>query len=195
MLKLPFLVVVVCSLTVTPAAFAKETALPTEQDLIAMIQSDAAKSEKAIACKQLAVVGTEASVATLSPLLRDPELASWARIALQAIPGSSVDEALIEALNDDIEVRTRIGIANTLGKRASEAAVEPLVAALDDPDTIRAESAAVSLGQIGGKAAQESLAKALQNASSLQVRNGAAEGLILMAEAAMRSGDKQSAIE
>ena len=52
-----------------------------ESDLIAVLQSGTHKGEKAIACKQLAIIGTEKSVPALAPLLADKELASWTRIA------------------------------------------------------------------------------------------------------------------
>src|SRR4030042_5149511 len=69
-----------------------------ERDLIAVLQSDAPKAEKAITCKRLAIYGTEQSVPALAPLLADKELASWARIALEAIPGPVADAAFRDAL-------------------------------------------------------------------------------------------------
>src|ERR1700733_6434449 len=65
-----------------------------EQDLIAVLHSDAAKAKKADACKDLAVYGSDKAVAELGKLLADEQLASWARIALEAIPGPASDEAL-----------------------------------------------------------------------------------------------------
>ena len=53
-------------------------------------------AEKALACKQLAIYGAKDAVPALAPLLSDPELASWARIALEAIPGPAADAALRE---------------------------------------------------------------------------------------------------
>src|SRR4051794_2103484 len=53
-----------------------------ERGYIAVLQSNAPPAEKAITCKRLAVYGSEAAVPALAPLLLDPELASWARIAL-----------------------------------------------------------------------------------------------------------------
>jgi hypothetical protein len=69
-----------------------------ESDLIRVLQSDAAKGEKAITCKRLAIYGTEKSVPVVAPLLADKELASWAWIALEAIPGTAADIALRNAL-------------------------------------------------------------------------------------------------
>src|SRR5215471_3618313 len=69
-----------------------------ERSLVAVLRSDAPPDEKAITCKRLAVYGTEAAVPALAPLLLDPELASWARIALEVIPGNAADEALRSAI-------------------------------------------------------------------------------------------------
>ncbi|MEM6469891.1 MAG: HEAT repeat domain-containing protein [Planctomycetota bacterium] len=179
----------------SPLASAADTTLPSESDLISLLTSDVAKGEKAIACKQLAVVGSDACVETLTPLLRDPELASWARIALQAIPGEAADQALIGALSDEIDDRTRVGIANTLGLRGTSSAVEALANALSSENETLAESAAVSLGHIGGEKATVALAESLKKSSSATVRNGAAEGLILIAERAMESGEGTAAAE
>ena len=64
-----------------------------QRELIAVLQSNAASAEKAITCKQLAIYGTEEAVPSLMPLRADKELASWARIALEVIPGPAADES------------------------------------------------------------------------------------------------------
>src|SRR5437667_12083016 len=64
-----------------------------ERKLIAVLQSDAPAREKAIPCKQLAIYGTKDAVPVLAPLLSDSQLASWARIALEAIPDPAADDA------------------------------------------------------------------------------------------------------
>src|SRR5215207_2277378 len=58
-----------------------------EKELLAVLRSDAPSAEKAIACKKLAIDGSGAAAPDLAKLLSDPQLASWARIALEAIPG------------------------------------------------------------------------------------------------------------
>src|SRR5687768_8473519 len=65
-----------------------------ESELIAILRSETPKAEKAIACKQLAIHGSDAAVPELSKLLSDEQLASWARTALEAIPGAAADKAL-----------------------------------------------------------------------------------------------------
>ena len=51
-----------------------------------MLRSDAPPQDKAIPCKQLAIYGSKEAVPALAALLSNPELASLARIALEAIP-------------------------------------------------------------------------------------------------------------
>src|SRR5688572_12090621 len=75
-----------------------ESAAEKKRKLIAVLKSDAPPGEKAISCKQLAIYGDKEAVPAIAPLLGDKDLASWARIALEAIPGPEADEALREAL-------------------------------------------------------------------------------------------------
>ena len=56
-----------------------------------------AEGDKAITCKNLAIYGDQEAVPSLAPLLADRSR-SWARIALEAIPGPAADEALRRAL-------------------------------------------------------------------------------------------------
>ena len=79
-------------------AAADDAAPMQQQKLIAVLRSDAPPAEKAIACKRLAICGGKEAVPALAPLLADEELASWARIALEAIPDPAADDALRQAL-------------------------------------------------------------------------------------------------
>ena len=96
-----------------------------EQELIALLQSEAPAAEKAVACKHLAVHGTAVAVPELARLLGDEQLASWSRIALEAIPGPEVDEALREAMNS-VDGRLLVGVINSIGVRRDTMAVDPL---------------------------------------------------------------------
>ena len=159
---------------VRPAADVKQ------RDLIAVLQSDAPKSEKAITCKQLAIYGTEQCVPALAPLLADKELASWARIALEAIPGTAADTALRNALGK-LQGRLLVGVINSIAVRRDVGAVDTLVQKLDDADASVASAAAVALGHIGGEKAANALTKSLAIAPA-SVRSAVAEGCILCAE-------------
>jgi len=151
-----------------------------QSDLIAVLQSDAPKGEKAITCKRLAIYGTEQSVPVLAPLLADKELSSWARIALEAIPGPAADAALRDALGK-LQGRLLIGVINSIGVRRDVHAVNTLVQKLDDANGGVASAAAVALGHIGGEQAAKALAQSLADAPA-DVRSAVAEGCILCAE-------------
>jgi len=151
-----------------------------QNDLIAVLQSDAPKSEKAITCKRLAIYGTEQCVPVLAPLLADKELASWARIALEAIPGPVADAALRNVVGK-LEGRLLVGAINSIGVRRDVQAVDTLVQKLDDANTDVASAAAVALGHIGGEQAAKALTQSLADAPA-GVRSAAAEGCILCAE-------------
>ncbi len=151
-----------------------------QRDLIAVLQSDAPKGEKAITCKQLAIYGTEQSVPALAPLLADKELASWARIALEAIPGPVADAALRNALGK-LQGRLLIGVINSIGVRRDAQAIGALVQKLDDANTSIASAAAVALGHTGGEQATKALTQSLA-VTPADVRSAVAEGCILCAE-------------
>jgi len=151
-----------------------------ENDLIAVLQSDAPTGDKAITCKQLAIYGTEQAVPALAPLLADKELASWARIALEAIPGPAADAALRNAL-DNLQGRLLIGAINSIAVRRDAKAVAALARKLDDSNVDVASAAAVALGHIGGEQATRALSQSLAVAPA-GVRSAVAEGCILCAE-------------
>ncbi|MHB8901091.1 MAG: HEAT repeat domain-containing protein [Thermoguttaceae bacterium] len=159
---------------------------PDAAALVAVLRSDAPKAEKAITCKRLAVFGTEEAVPALAPLLQDAELASWARIALEAIPGPAADKALRDAL-PKLEGRLLVGVVNSIGAGRDAQAVGPLVGLLKAGDAEVASAAAVALGQIGSAEATEALRTALAEAPDA-VRSAVAEGCVLSAEQLMASG-------
>lgn len=164
-----------------------------ERELLAVLRSDAPKAEKALACKRLTVDGSSAAVPELAKLLEDAELASWARIPLEAIPGPEADEALRKAL-DKVSGKLLVGTINSIGVRRDAQAVEPLAAKLQDQDAEAASAAAVALGRIGTEAASKPLRKSLAGAPA-KVRSAIAEGLVLCAEQFQAAGRSAEAIE
>ena len=125
---------------------------PDSAALAAVLQSDAPKAEKAIACKRLAVLGTEEAVPALAPLLEDAELASWARIALEAIPGPAPDKALRHAMKK-VDGRLLIGVVNSIGVRRDAEAVGGLAKLLKADDPGVGAGAAHGVGRVGGAGA------------------------------------------
>src|SRR5689334_1962170 len=98
-----------------------------EKALIEKLHSDAPPAEKAIACKELSVYGSAQAVGELAKLLPNAELASWSRIALEAVPGPEASKALRDAL-DKVNGRLLVGTINSIGVRRDENAVDPLIA-------------------------------------------------------------------
>ena len=160
--------------------------------LIELLKSPAAPAEKAIACKQLAICGTQDAVPALAALLPDVQLSSWARIALEAIPGPAADAALREALGK-VHGGLLLGVINSLGVRRDVKAVGQLIPRLNDADVEVASAAAVALGRIGGDVATKALAASLAT-SSAKTRAAVAEGCILCAERSLAEGKPAEAV-
>lgn len=163
-----------------------------EKEALAVLQSDAPKGDKAIACKKLAVYGSSASVAEVAKLLPDPQLSSWARIALEAIPGKEADEALRKA-SESLDGLLLVGTINSIGVRRDAAAVELLTGRLKDKDEEVASAAAVALGRVGNDAAAKSLRAALVGGPA-KVRSAVAEGCVLCAEKLHNDGKSAEAV-
>jgi HEAT repeat protein len=162
------------------AADTKDSAQEKERQLVSKLASDAPPGDKALACKQLAIYGTDAAVPALAALLTNEELSSWARIALEAIPGAAADVALREAL-PKLQGRLLVGTINSIGVRGDALAVTLLLPRLKDTDTDVASATAVALGRIGGPRAAKALKTALDKAPD-EVRPAVAEGCIRCAE-------------
>jgi HEAT repeat protein len=160
-----------------------------QRKLIALLQSDAPAQDKAITCKQLAIYGTQEAVPALAALLPDEKLSSWARIALEAIPGAAADEALREATGK-VKGMLLVGVINSIGVRRDAQAVDLLAEKMRDSDAEVASAAAVALGRIGGDQAAGVLGKSLAVAPD-NVRSAVAEGCILCAEKYL-SGQKNA---
>jgi HEAT repeat protein len=162
-------------------------------ELITLLKSDGPKAEKALACKKLAIFGGKDAVPALAPLLTDPELTSWARIALESIPGPEADAALRNAM-DNVQGRVLVGVINSIGVRRDPKAVSGLIKQLNSSDPDVASAAAVALGRIGGTKAAEALTKALVT-SSEAVRPAVAQGSILCAERLIAQGKRPEAVK
>jgi len=158
-----------------------------ESDLLGVLKSESDRGDKAIACKRLAIYGTANAASELAKLLPDEQLAAWARIALEAIPGKAVDETLREA-SKTLQGKLLVGTINSMGVRRDAGAVAQLTERLKDKDPEVASAAAVALGLIGNAAASETLRQALAN-SRENVRSAIAEGCVLCAERSMNEGN------
>ncbi|MEM7477299.1 MAG: HEAT repeat domain-containing protein [Planctomycetota bacterium] len=184
LLLLPFLLLFSASVRGDDAA-------NQEEALVAILSSDAPLQEKAIACKKLAIFGTEKAVPELAKLLPDPKMSSWARIALEAIPAEASSKALREAA-ESVQGRQLVGVLNSIGVRRDAEAVEILASQLTAEDSQVASAAAVALGLVGNVQATASLQKALTTSKD-DVLNAVADGYVLCAEKLHKSGDSEAA--
>lgn len=162
-----------------------------ETELLGVLQSDAPGAAKAIACKKLAIHGSDKAVPELAKLLPNPQLSSWARIALESIPGEASSEALRNAA-DSLDGRLLIGMINSIGVRRDAKAVDSLTGKLKDSDVEVASAAAVALGRIGNATATKTLRSALATTSG-KVRSAVAEGCVLCAERLHNAGEAVAA--
>ena len=175
------------------AADSKDSAAEKQRQLIRALKSDTPPEDKAIACKQLAIYGTKDAVPALAAMLSDPRLASWARIALEAIPGPAADAALRKAMGG-LQGRLLIGTINSIAVRRDAKAVAGLVKELKAADPEVASAAAVALGRIGGAKAAKALEQSLATAPAA-VRPAVAEGCVLCAEGFLVRGKPAGAVK
>jgi len=168
---------------------AKYPQLP--QQLASLLGSDTTYECKLFACRQLARIGTEAEVAALAPLLRDPRTADMARYALEQMPCEAAERALIDAL-PDLTGRGRVGVVNSLANRRSAGAVNALAGLLPSTDEEAASAAAGALGMIGSPEAAQAFEPYL-DASEGAFADAVAEALLMCADAAVRTDRKTDA--
>lgn len=173
------------------ASLAAVTAAESPRDLIDVLKSNAPPAEKAITCKRLAIYGGKDAVPALAALLADPQLASWARIALEAIPDPAAADALRAAL-DTLQGNLLVGAINSLGVLRDEKSVPALVK-IKSTDPLVIGAVANALGRIGGDDAAVALVSALTNAT-VPARAEVAYGCILCAERLLAAGQRDVAV-
>lgn len=189
-----FGLIVLLAAMIAPAWAQQPAASATKQkELLAILQSNAPAGEKGVACKLLTVYGTADAVPPLAALLTDKELASWARIALESIPGPAADDALRGGI-DKTQGRLLVGVLNSVAYRRDAKAVAPVAAKLRDADPEVVQAAAVALGRIGGYDAATALEQFMAAASPAH-RAYAAEGMVLCAERFMTDGKADQAVK
>ena len=120
----------------------------TEDKLLEVLKSGAAVGEKANACRELKLAGTEKSIPVLASLLTDAELSHPARFALESMPYPAAGAALRDALGKATGL-ARAGIIDSLGQRRDPLAVPLIAPDLAAKDLVLVAAAATALGKIG----------------------------------------------
>jgi hypothetical protein len=167
-----------------------------EQRLAAYLAPSYASVTRAFACRELAIIGSAASVPAVAPLLLDDELSVFARNVLERIPGAEADKALRDALAK-ARGRTKIGIINSVGVRR-DARSAPLLARIliDEPESSAA--AAKALGEIAtpeAAKALESYRMHIAGKGTPEVRLAVADGLLICAERFIAAGERAQAVK
>jgi hypothetical protein len=187
------LAVAALAVVVTFNAQAAPTSTSSEAELIAILEGEWPEADKALACKCVAVNGSAAAVPALAPILKNPRLASWARIALEAIPGDEAAAALREAAST-LDGRLLTGVITSLGVRGDSAAVPLLAGKLAAEDAEVAAAAAWSLGRIATPEAGLLLAGALEKAVVPARLDAVAEAAVLCAANLHAAGKSEEAV-
>ena len=162
-----------------------------EEQLVAVLQSEASLQQKDAACAELKRIGTARSVPALAALLADEQLSHSARYALESMPLPEAGRALVSAL-DKTAGLTKAGIINSLGNRREAAALSALVKLVSDSNAQIASAAAVALGKIGGTQAVEAL-KAARAGAPGAVQSSITDGLLRCAGQLLVAGDHGAA--
>jgi len=146
---------------------------------------------RSFVCRQLALIGTPASVRALAPLVLEEELSVHARNALERIPGTESEKALRDALGQ-AKGRTRIGVINSVAARRDAASTPALIKILgEDPES--AAAAAKALGEIGTSEAAKALAAA-RGKGPAPVQQALVDGTMICAERLVAAGQRSQAI-
>ena len=139
-----------------------------EGRLIAVLQGDATDLAKDYACRQLVIVGSDASLPALAALLTNPRMAYMARYALEGIGSPTVKQTLRDMLAKTAG-QQKIGVVISLGRLADADAVSPIAGLLQNENDALREVCLIALGRIGNAPAAEAIqAFAAKTPESLQ---------------------------
>jgi HEAT repeat protein len=164
-----------------------------EARLAATLGGEATDLARDYACRQLALVGSDASVPALAALVPKPRSSYMARYALEGI-GSP---AAAKALRDAIGATTgpaRVGVVISLGRLADAEASGPIAALLGEEDPALREAAVVALGRIGTAEAAAALATFAPKAPEA-LRHTVVAAELQAAERLCRQGSPDAAIK
>ncbi|MDO4586551.1 MAG: HEAT repeat domain-containing protein [Planctomycetia bacterium] len=172
-----------------------------ESILIATIQKEGDSFDdiflKNLACKRLAVYGTEAAIPALVAMLPNERLNFDARFALEAIPGQAVDQALQKAALE-LRGKTGAGVIDSIGVRRDRTAIPILKSILENnPDALVQKAVYATLGFIGTQEAAEILVAeiAKRNQEDFLLWKGLADAILICALHLEKSGETEAALK
>ncbi|MHC4741498.1 MAG: family 16 glycoside hydrolase [Planctomycetota bacterium] len=174
---------VLATVSTTPAAKANASQADKEQKYIAVLKSNAPTFEKARACQELAVIGSKKAVPVLAELLEDKILSDYARFALEPVKDPAVDEVFRNALTR-LKGAQLAGVINSIGARRDAKAVTALSNLAREPASQVAEEAIAALGRIATEQATEIILQILKTGPE-NLRPPAADASLAAAEQQM----------
>jgi len=163
-----------------------------EKRLVAVLKADATDDAKAIACRQLFILGTEASVPALAGLLDNPRLSHMARYALEKVPGEAATQALRAALAAAKDDKFRIGLVHTLGRRGDVKSVPAFCELAKSTQPELAGVALAALARLGGEQAEQAVLAAYPSAGP-KLKSAAADACLTVAQRRLASGKTDQA--
>ena len=163
-----------------------------ETRLIAMLQGHATDLAKDYACRQLVLVGRDASIPVLAQLLPNERLSYMARYALEGIGSPEAIQAL-RAMLGKTAGQQQVGVVISLGRLADDGAVAELAALLAKEDDELREVVLVALGRIGTVPAADALRDFASQAPK-SLKNVVVDARLQAAESLCRRGEYQAAI-
>jgi HEAT repeat protein len=134
-----------------------------ETKLLEFLGTKATPVAKMAACRYLRLIGSDRSVPVLQGMLLDKATADMALYALQKIPGSAADNALLQTLSKT--EGGKISIIAALGDRKCLDAI-PVLSPMLKANGEYFGAAALALGEIGGEAAANALVASLAAAQA-----------------------------
>ena len=163
-----------------------------EQRLAPYLAPSFPQATRAFVCRQLAIIGSVASVPALAALLADEHLAHMGRYALERIPAPEADKALRDAVGKASR-KSKVGIIHSIGVRRDGRSVSLLAKMLNDEPEVAA-AAAKALGEIGTPEAAKAL-EALRGKGAEELRVAVADASLVCAERLIASGERAHALK
>ena len=163
-----------------------------EAALIKLLAPSSTYEARRFACTQLAIIGSETMLPALAGLLKEPDTAGIACLALGSLPSPKANETLRAAL-PGAAGRARLQIVVTLGDRRDADAVKALTPLTRSVDGALAEAAISSLGKIASPAALEELTTLRQKGDPFLARAAVAASLVA-ADLVAQAGDAATAV-
>jgi HEAT repeat protein len=162
-----------------------------ESALARLLAPQATFEARRFACTQLAILGSDGALNALGEMLKEPETAGMACLALASNPSAKVTDLLLKAL-ETAPPAAREQIVVTLGDRRAPAAVKALIPLTREGQPALREAAIVALGKIASAPALEALAE-LRRSADAGVARVAVQASLAAADSAARARNARAA--